>query len=125
MSDLGLQANWRKNRRRNAGGSYGVDLNRNYPFGWSFTCGGSTTETSSNYRGTQAASEPEVRTMIAFQVCVACTPPRSVPPSYHPRTILVPSASRSPYNRPAGSQAVSSLPPVSVPSPVRGHSFPR
>ena len=90
MSDLGLQANWRKNRRRNAGGSYGVDLNRNYPFGWSFTCGGSTTETSSNYRGTQAASEPEVRTMIAFQVCVACTPPRSVPPSYHPRTILVP-----------------------------------
>jgi carboxypeptidase T len=25
---------WRKNRRRNANGSYGVDLNRNYDAGW-------------------------------------------------------------------------------------------
>jgi len=27
---------WRKNRNRNPGGSYGVDLNRNYPIGWDF-----------------------------------------------------------------------------------------
>lgn len=25
---------WRKNRRRNSGGSYGVDLNRNLDSGW-------------------------------------------------------------------------------------------
>jgi hypothetical protein len=35
-----VDANWRKNRRNN-GSSYGVDLNRNYPFLWG-QCGAST-----------------------------------------------------------------------------------
>lgn len=62
-------SNWRKNRRVNGDGTVGVDLNRNYPFGWGppFTCGGSETPSSSTYRGVEAASEPETRTMIAFQ----------------------------------------------------------
>jgi len=53
---------WRKNRRANPGGSYGVDLNRNYPFLWG-QCGASTNETSGTYRGPTAASEPETITM--------------------------------------------------------------
>lgn len=54
-------ANWRKNRRPN-GSSFGVDLNRNYPFLWG-QCGASTTASSDTYRGPSAGSEPEVRVM--------------------------------------------------------------
>lgn len=59
-------ANWRKNRRNN-GGSFGVDLNRNYPFLWG-ACGASTLASSDTYRGPAAGSEPEVvvlRNLIA------------------------------------------------------------
>ena len=59
--------NWRKNRLPNPDGSFGVDLNRNYPFGWDFSCGGSTQMSSNTYRGPSAASEPEMQTMIAWQ----------------------------------------------------------
>lgn len=60
-------AMWRKNRRPNAGGSFGVDLNRNYPVGWDYSCAGSTLPTSETYRGTAPASEAETLTMLAFQ----------------------------------------------------------
>jgi hypothetical protein len=56
---------WRKNRRILADG-VGVDLNRNYPFGWGATCGGSAIVTSQTYRGPTATSEAETQTMIAF-----------------------------------------------------------
>lgn len=56
---------WRKNRRDNGDGSYGVDLNRNYPFGWG-QCGGSSSTTSPVYQGPAPASEPETQTMVAF-----------------------------------------------------------
>jgi hypothetical protein len=49
---------WRKNRRNN-GTSYGVDLNRNYPFLWGL-CGASSTPSSDTYKGPAAGSEPEV-----------------------------------------------------------------
>jgi hypothetical protein len=52
---------WRKNRRNN-GTSYGVDLNRNYPFLWG-QCGASTTPSSDTYRGPSAGSEPETVVM--------------------------------------------------------------
>ena len=45
-----------------------VDLNRNYPFGWDFSCGGSATMSSNTYRGPAAGSEPEMQTMVAWQV---------------------------------------------------------
>ena len=53
---------WRKNRRRNVGGSRGVDLNRNLDVLWGVT----TPATSCNpadptYVGTDAFSEPETR----------------------------------------------------------------
>jgi len=53
---------WRKNRRE----GHGVDLNRNYPFGWDSSCAGSTSKSSDTYKGPSAASEPETQTMIAF-----------------------------------------------------------
>lgn len=53
---------WRKNRRQNSGGSYGVDLNRNYSYGWG-TTGTSFNQTSETYCGTSAFSEPETQAM--------------------------------------------------------------
>jgi len=51
---------WRKNRRPNADGSFGVDLNRNYGFNWGFDDLGSSGIPSSDvYRGTGPFSEPE------------------------------------------------------------------
>jgi predicted deacylase len=56
---------WRKNRRNNGGGVYGVDMNRNYPFYWG-RCGSSTSTSSSTYRGPSVASEPEVQAVLKF-----------------------------------------------------------
>lgn len=51
---------WRKNRRLNADGSYGVDLNRNYSYEWGYDNLGSSPEPSSGvYRGPAPVSEPE------------------------------------------------------------------
>jgi hypothetical protein len=52
---------WRKNRRVNGDGSYGVDLNRNYGYKWGAdNIGSSPTTSSETYRGPSAFSEPEV-----------------------------------------------------------------
>ncbi len=59
---------WRKNRRNN-GGSFGVDLNRNYgPYNyWNAPNGGSSTSPSSDtYRGTAPFSEPETANIRNF-----------------------------------------------------------
>ena len=51
---------WRKNRRNNGGGSFGVDLNRNFGFNWGPGFNGSSGNRNSNiYRGPSAFSEPE------------------------------------------------------------------
>lgn len=58
---------WRKNRRANADGTTGVDLNRNYATGWSAPNGGNSTNGSSDtYRGTAPFSEPESAAIEAF-----------------------------------------------------------
>ena len=55
---------WRKNRRDNGDGSYGVDLNRNYGVAWGRDNTGSSPNPASNvYRGTEAFSEPETQAM--------------------------------------------------------------
>jgi hypothetical protein len=51
---------WRKNRRPNPGGSFGVDTNRNFPFRWG-SVGASATQSSDIYRGSGPASEPETQ----------------------------------------------------------------
>ena len=53
---------WRKNRRNNGGGVYGVDLNRNYSYGWG-TTGTSNNPSNDTYCGTAAFSEPETQAM--------------------------------------------------------------
>jgi len=66
-TDPGGGGMWRKNRRDNGGGVFGVDLNRNYPFQWGFDNTGSSPNPSSwQYRGTGPASEPEAAAMVAF-----------------------------------------------------------
>jgi len=53
---------WRKNRRNNGNGSYGVDPNRNYGYNWGYDDNGSSPNPFSDvYRGTSAFSEPETQ----------------------------------------------------------------
>jgi len=56
---------WRKNRRLNSGGSFGVDLNRNWGHQWGGG-GSSSSQTSDTYRGTGPFSEPETAAMRDF-----------------------------------------------------------
>jgi len=63
---------WRKNRRQNADGTFGVDLNRNFPIGFV-----KSTNTSSNiYGGPEPFSEPETCALRDFvlshpNICIA------------------------------------------------------
>lgn len=58
---------WRKNRRDNGDGTFGVDLNRNYGFEWGFDNNGSSPNTESQtYRGPEAFSEPETQNIRDF-----------------------------------------------------------
>ena len=58
---------WRKNRRNNGDGSYGVDPNRNYPYQWGADDSGSSPYPSDiTYRGPYAGSEPCIQALMAF-----------------------------------------------------------
>ncbi len=58
---------WRKNRRPNTGGSFGVDLNRNFGYQWGIdNFGSSSTPSSETYRGTAPFSEPETQRLRDF-----------------------------------------------------------
>ncbi len=58
---------WRKNRRDNGDGSFGVDLNRNYDYHWGYDDAGSSPDPSSLvYRGPSAFSEPETQAVRDF-----------------------------------------------------------
>lgn len=52
---------WRKNRRDAGNGCFGVDLNRNYSFGWGLNTGSSSNPCTETYRGTEPFSEPEIQ----------------------------------------------------------------
>ncbi len=53
---------WRKNRRNNGNGTYGIDLNRNFGYKWGYdNIGSSPTPGSETYRGPFAFSEPEAQ----------------------------------------------------------------
>jgi len=61
----GRYKTWRKNRRNNGDGTFGVDLNRNYGFKWG--TGGSSKDTSSEvYMGKEPFSEPETQAIRDF-----------------------------------------------------------
>ncbi len=56
---------WRKNRRNNGDGSFGVDLNRNHSYEWGGP-GSSGSTFSETYRGTEPDSEPETKAIRDF-----------------------------------------------------------
>ena len=65
---------WRKNRRLNSDGSFGVDLNRNYGYLWGYdNVGSSPTPTSEVYRGTGPFSEPETAALRTFMAARSFT----------------------------------------------------
>jgi carboxypeptidase T len=58
---------WRKNRRANRDGSFGVDLNRNYGYMWGYDDSGSSPDPESSvFRGESPFSEPETRAVRDF-----------------------------------------------------------
>ncbi|HDS01918.1 MAG TPA: hypothetical protein ENO22_01690 [candidate division Zixibacteria bacterium] len=66
-TDPGGGGMWRKNRRHNFDGSYGVDLNRNFGYEWGYDDEGSSPVPSdATYRGTMGFSEPETQNMRDF-----------------------------------------------------------
>jgi hypothetical protein len=58
---------WRKNRRDNGGGIYGVDNARNYTYQWGYDNTGSSPNPGAlAYRGPYAGSEPETQAMMTL-----------------------------------------------------------
>jgi hypothetical protein len=58
---------WRKNRRNNGNGIFGVDLNRNYDYEWGFdNTGSSPNPDAQTYRGPAPFSEPETQMIRDF-----------------------------------------------------------
>jgi hypothetical protein len=56
---------WRKNRRDNGDGTFGVDLNRNWPVAWG-GAGSSGLPRDSGFRGVAPLSEPEASALHAY-----------------------------------------------------------
>ncbi len=56
---------WRKNRRSNGNGTFGVDLNRNWSVGWG-GAGSSGVSNTETYRGSAPFSEPETQVLRDF-----------------------------------------------------------
>ena len=75
----------RKNMRDNGDGTFGVDLNRNYDWGWGGE-GASADTSDETYRGTAAFSEPETQAVKAF---IEARPNLAVLISYHTYSELV------------------------------------
>lgn len=58
---------WRKNRRSNGGGFFGVDLNRNFGYKWGYdNVGSSPNPWEETFRGTGPFSEPETQVQRDF-----------------------------------------------------------
>ncbi|MEZ4847351.1 MAG: M14 family zinc carboxypeptidase [Bacteroidia bacterium] len=59
---------WRKNRRFDSVGNvcYGIDLNRNFSFGWGDGGGSSNDPCSNTFRGTTPFSEPETQAIQTY-----------------------------------------------------------
>ena len=62
----GSYQSWRKNRRPNPDGSFGVDLNRNFAYRWGCCGGSSDIMAQENYRGPAPFSEDETQALRDF-----------------------------------------------------------
>lgn len=76
---------WRKNARGDGSSTWGVDINRNYPFNWNKCNGASNSKFNDAYRGTAGASEPETNALMSLAYKVR--PTASL--SYHSYSELV------------------------------------
>lgn len=76
---------WRKNRRANSNGSFGVDLNRNYGRGWGVS-GASSRPGSNTYMGQAPFSEPESQ---ALKSVIESHPNIQTMVSYHSYSAMV------------------------------------
>jgi murein tripeptide amidase MpaA len=56
---------WRKNRRNNGGNCFGIDLNRNWGYGWGNNNGSSPDPCNDIYRGPSPFSEPETQAIAS------------------------------------------------------------
>ncbi len=67
QNDPGGGGMWRKNRRNNGNGTYGVDLNRNWGYMWGYDNNGSSPDPGDEtYRGAAAFSEPATDVVRIF-----------------------------------------------------------
>jgi hypothetical protein len=76
---------WRKNARGNGSTTFGVDINRNYPYEWSACDGSSDSKGAQDYHGAAAASEPETQALM--NIAEKVRPMASL--SYHSYSELV------------------------------------
>jgi carboxypeptidase A2 len=108
---------WRKNRRANTGGTYGVDLNRNWNDHWGGE-GSSGTPSSDTYRGTAPFSEPE---SLAISNYITKTGPFAGAIDYHSYSQLV----LRPYgwsNQPPSNEATAKLVGDNISAAIRNNS---
>ncbi len=67
VSEPGGGGLWRKNRRNNGDGTFGIDLNRNFGYQWGYDDEGSSPDPGDDtYRGTAGFSEPETQRIRDF-----------------------------------------------------------
>lgn len=83
--ESGSYRSWRKNRRDNGDGTFGVDLNRNYDHQWG-TVGASGNPRSDTYYGKSAFSEPETAAVRDF---LTARPHVTLVHSYHTFSELI------------------------------------
>ena len=76
---------WRKNAHSEGGSTFGVDINRNYPYKFAGCNGSSSSRGAQDYHGTSGASEPETQALISIAEKVR--PMGSI--SYHSYSELV------------------------------------
>lgn len=123
---------WRKNRRVNPGGSFGVDLNRNWGFQWAAMPSpadangayGSATETTDVYYGTGPFSEPETQ---AVRDLVNSLPNLKAFEDIHTFSELYLAPWRYTSALPVGRQSLEALADrqVAVTAAVHGHTYGR
>ena len=126
------QNEWRKNRQHNPGGTFGVDINRNWGYKWGFTPSpgddnlsyGNSTESSPVFYGGMAFSEPETR---AVRDLIDGLPNLKAFEDIHTYSELILSPWRYTSGPTPGSQSLEALAnrQVNVTAAVHGHTYTR
>lgn len=70
-ADVSSPRMWRKNRKNNGDGTFGVDLNRNWGYQWGLLSGSSNMTATDLYHGTSAFSESETQILRDFLIALA------------------------------------------------------